>query len=186
MSLREWFGLLRDELRCTTNELLSAYALRAGLPSPLGADVPPAAAEGRAHPDVSRAPLAAHRDVPTPLGAVSTQTADRAPAKRSGQSAVTRAVAEGSEAHLEATPSGVTPTPSPWGAAPSSLGRSVPARAEGDAHPGSAIRGHDYPASYPRRGVPSTPHHSWERHAAAATFGKAVPGCVACEKAVQR
>lgn len=45
MNLRTFFSLLRDELRCTTNDLTFAYASRAGVPSPLGRSVP-ARAEG--------------------------------------------------------------------------------------------------------------------------------------------
>lgn len=37
MNLRTFFSLLRDELRCTTNDLATAYASRAGVPSALGA-----------------------------------------------------------------------------------------------------------------------------------------------------
>lgn len=71
MSLREWFGLLADELRCTTNDLLFAYATRAGIPNSLGG-VPLAAAEGRARSGDSHGEPPSARSVPTsnPLAAL--------------------------------------------------------------------------------------------------------------------
>lgn len=141
MSLREWVGLLATELRCTANELATAYAWRAGIPSPLNAANAKARVEDRAHPEVAP-----------------------------------------SDDPLASTPQDVSSSP---------LGAAIPpnaAAAEGEGpRLGGEIRG--TAASNPRPGVvrrPSAPHHSWELHGIAATFGKAVPGCVACEKAVQR
>lgn len=72
MNFRAFISLLRDELRCTTNDLATAYATRAGIPNSLGAATLNPAAEGTgAHPGevghgASPRVAVPPRDVPRP------------------------------------------------------------------------------------------------------------------------